>query len=118
MNVNPETLYRNSHRNVSRMSMDFKRNLNNTNLLCAYNRLPEIGTIRETFFNNQVGTKHGLNSVKKGDFIVDGKYTIEVGGSDKSFEQTKDISGSYLAIDDVEFGRSNKIPLWLFGFLY
>jgi len=38
-----------------------------------------------------------------------------VGGKDKSFDQIKDISESFLAIDDVEKGRGNKIPLWLFG---
>lgn len=103
---------------IRQMSSPDKLFLDNTNLMYAYNRSPEIGTIRETFFNNQVGTKHELNSVKKGDFLIDGKCTIEVGGADKSFEQIKDIPDSYLAIDDVEFGRGNKIPLWLFGFLY
>lgn len=103
---------------IRQMSAPDKLFLDNTNLMYAYNRSPEIGTIRETFFNNQVGTKHELNSVKKGDFLIDGKCTIEVGGADKSFEQIKDIPDSYLAIDDVEFGRGNKIPLWLFGFLY
>lgn len=103
---------------IKQMSAPDKLFLNNANIMYAYNRFPEIGTIRETFFNNQVGAKHELNSVKKSDFLVDGKYTIEVGGADKSFEQIKDIPDSYLAIDDVEFGRGNKIPLWLFGFLY
>ena len=103
---------------IKQMSAPDKLFLNNTNLMYAYNRFPEIGTIRETFFNNQIGTTHELNSVKKGDFLIDDKYTIEVGGADKSFEQIKDIPDSYLAIDNVEFGRGNKIPLWLFGFLY
>ena len=103
---------------IKQMSAPDKLFLNNTNLMYAYNRSPEIGTIRETFFNNQVGTTHELNSVKKGDFLIDDKYTIEVGGADKSFEQIKDVPNSYLAIDNVEFGRGNKIPLWLFGFIY
>ncbi|MBR6092882.1 MAG: AAA family ATPase [Bacteroidales bacterium] len=103
---------------IKQMSAPDKLFLHNTNLMYAYNRFPEIGTIRETFFNNQVGAKHELNSVKKGDFLIDGKYIVEVGGADKSFEQIKGIPDSYLAIDDVEFGRGNKIPLWLFGFLY
>ncbi len=51
-------------------------------------------------------------------FLVDEKYIIEVGGADKTFKQIKDIPDSYLAIDNVEVGRGNKIPLWLFGFLY
>lgn len=53
----------------------------------------------------------------KGDFLVDGKYIFEVGGESKSFGQIKDIQNSYLVIDtDTE--NKNKIPLWLFGFLY
>jgi len=39
-------------------------------------------------------------------------------GPKKSFNQIKDVENSFLAIDGVEFGRGNKIPLWLFGFLY
>jgi len=28
------------------------------------------------------------------------------------------IKNSFIAQDDVELGYENKIPLWLFGFLY
>jgi len=30
----------------------------------------------------------------------------------------KDISNSFTVADDIEVGFKNKIPLWLFGFLY
>ena len=36
----------------------------------------------------------------------------------KSFDQIKDEPDSFLAIDDVEIVRGNKIPLWMFGLLY
>ncbi len=52
------------------------------------------------------------------DFLVDDRYLFEVGGPKKSFNQIKDVENSFLAIYGVEFGRGNKIPLWLFGFLY
>lgn len=103
---------------VMQMSSPDKLFLDNPNLMYAFNRHPETGTVRETFFYNQVGRVHELNAPKQGDFLIDGTHTIEVGGADKSFEQIKDLPDSYLAIDDVEFGRENKIPLWLFGFLY
>jgi len=45
-------------------------------------------------------------------------WKLEVGGKDKSFNQIKDITDSFLAIDDVEIGREGKIPLWMFGLLY
>ncbi len=54
----------------------------------------------------------------KGDFLVDGVYTFEVGGKGKGFDQIKDMKNSFLSLDDIEIGVGNKIPLWLFGFLY
>ncbi len=38
--------------------------------------------------------------------------------SGESFDQIKDMPDSFVAYDDVEIGTGNKIPLWLFGFLY
>jgi len=92
--------------------------LNNTNLfevLCAN---LEIGTIRETFFNSQLRYRHKLHYPKKGDFLVDKKYLFEIGGKNKSFKQIKDIQNSFIVADDIEIGFGDKIPLWLFGFLY
>ena len=103
---------------VKQLSSPEKLFLDNPNLMYAFNRNPEIGTIRESFFFNQTRHGHNLNHPQKGDFLIDGKYTVEVGGADKTFDQIKDLPNSYLAIDDVEFGRGNRIPLWLFGFLY
>ena len=36
----------------------------------------------------------------------------------KSFEQIKDEPDSFLAVDGTETGHGNRIPLWLFCFLY
>ena len=36
----------------------------------------------------------------------------------KTFEQIKDQPDSFLAIDGVETGHANRIPLWMFGMLY
>ena len=103
---------------LKQMSAPEKLYLDNPNLMYAFNPNSTIGTVRETYFYSQTCHGHELNAPKQGDFIVDGKYTFEVGGADKRFEQIKDLTDSYLAIDGVEFGRGNKIPLWLFGFLY
>jgi len=43
---------------------------------------------------------------------------VEVGGKSKDGSQIKGLNNAYLALDDIEFGQGNKIPLWLFGFLY
>ena len=61
---------------------------------------------------------YSIYYVNKGDFLVDEIYTFEIGGAKKSFNQIKDIENSFIAFDDVEIGHGNKIPLWLFGFLY
>ncbi|MCC8118615.1 MAG: AAA family ATPase [Bacteroidales bacterium] len=91
--------------------------LGNPNLMYALASMPEIGTIRETFFVSQLAEIGSITSPSKGDYVIDGKYLFEVGGARKNFNQIKDIPNSYLAIDDTLVGRGNKIPLWLFGFL-
>jgi len=61
---------------------------------------------------------HTVQTAKKGDFLIDEKYILEVGGKNKGFKQIKDMPNSYVVADDIEIGSGNKIPLWLFGFLY
>ena len=92
--------------------------MHNTNLMYALGTSVVEGTLRETFFLNQLQVGHRLHLPEKGDFLVDGKYLFEVGGRRKSFRQIQDIADSYLAVDDLEIGYGNRIPLWLFGFLY
>jgi len=92
--------------------------LNNPNLNYSYCSQATIGMIRETTFTTFVKTHHELSIPKKGDFLVDEKYLFEVGGKNKSFKQIKDIENSFVVADDIEIGFGNKIPLWLFGFLY
>lgn len=90
---------------------------NNTNLHYAYCDTPDIGTIREVFMRSML-FEHAVSIPKKGDFLVDDTYTFEVGGKNKGFKQIKDLPNSYTIIDNAEIGGKNKIPLWLFGFLY
>ena len=92
--------------------------IGNPNIMYALGGKIETGTIRETFFANQVGAYNNLQYPKKEDFFACGKYLFEVGGSGKSFEQIKDEPDSFLAVDDTEVGAGSRIPLWLFGFLY
>ena len=85
----------------------------------------DIGSMRETFFFNQlscyysiISSNKGIFSNKSGDFICEEKYIFEVGGKNKDFNQIKDTDNSFLALDDIEIGYKKKIPLWIFGFLY
>lgn len=94
--------------------------LNNTSLLYALHTgdISIEGVARETFFVNQMVESHDIKSVSKGDFIIDSKYVFEIGGRKKGFKQIANITDSYIASDNLEIGIGNKIPLWLFGFLY
>ena len=60
----------------------------------------------------------GIYAASRGDFYLEEKYSVEVGGKNKTFSQIKDIPNSFLACDDIEVGHGAKVPLWLFGFLY
>lgn len=78
----------------------------------------DIGTLRETFVLNQVSVNHNVTYPNKGDFLFDGKYLIEVGGSSKDARQIKGVPNSFLILDGIEYPDRKKIPLWLFSFLY
>lgn len=67
---------------------------------------------------NQIDKTHKIEYSKIGDFLLDNKYIVEIGGKNKSFKQIKDLENSFVVADDIEVGFVNKIPLWLFGFLY
>jgi len=92
--------------------------LNNTNLHFAYCNSNNRGTLREVFVASMLQNKHTIEAAKKGDFLVDDKYILEVGGKNKKYKQIKDMQNSFVVADDIEIGSGNKIPLWLFGFLY
>jgi len=91
--------------------------LSNTNLHFAYCDNFQIGTLREVFFVSMFDDTR-VHIPKSGDLVVDNRYIFEVGGKKKGFNQIKDKNNSFVVSDDIEIGSSNKIPLWLFGFLY
>jgi len=92
--------------------------INNPTMMFALTPKVDTGTLRETFFMNQLSQHHEVRYPATGDFLIDRKYLFEVGGKGKSFDQIKDIENSYLAIDNTEIGHKNRIPLWMFGLLY
>ena len=109
------------------MSKPEKLFMQNTNISYALTSKINTGSARESFFVNQIKNYYNskikliddtIFSSKDGDFLVDNQYIFEVGGKNKSFKQIRDIPNSYVLSDDIEIGFNNKIPLWLFGFLY
>lgn len=104
---------------ISSLQKPQKIYLENTNYMYALSsETVNKGNLRETFFANQLKQNHVITYTNLGDFLVDNKYTFEIGGKSKNNKQIKDVSNSYIAADDIEYGFGNKIPLWLFGFLY
>lgn len=92
--------------------------LGNPNLMHVLCPKVDKGNERETFFISQLRVLHDVRYPKQGDFLIDDKHLLEVGGKRKTFGQIADLPDSYLAVDDTEVGSGSRIPLWLFGFLY
>lgn len=107
----------NSVRGPKSLAKPQKVLLDNSTLMYALES-PEVGAARECTFASLLSVAHKVGFAKDGDFIVDGRYLFEIGGKGKGFSQIRNIPDSFVVADDIEFGFGNKIPLWLFGFLY
>ena len=101
--------------------------LENPNLSHTLTDKTHVGTLRETFFVNQLLNAHThqpsqftqpIKTADKGDFLVNKEFTFEVGGKNKGSGQIKGVDNAFIAADEIETGFGPKIPLWLFGFLY
>ena len=88
--------------------------MHDTNLLYAIApENVEKTNLRQTFFYSQVGYILPVNSSENADFLIDHTLHFLVGG-----HKTEPGKGQFAAADMIETGSNNKIPLWLFGFLY
>ena len=104
---------------ITRLQKPEKIYLENTNLMYALNpKQVNLGSIRETFWMNQLSQLHNVTLPQNGDFLIDNLYTFEIGGKNKSSKQIQGINDAYVVKDDIEIGSAGVIPLWLFGFLY
>jgi predicted AAA+ superfamily ATPase len=108
-----------SKKGMSFLSKPEKIYLHNPNLMVAFGGASaEIGSVRETFFINQVSRIGTVHDHHQADFTVNGFHVFEVGGEMKSKKQIKDLENAFIVSDDMEIGFKNRIPLWMFGFLY
>lgn len=104
---------------ISALQKPDKLYLDNPNLMYALvGEGVDVGNVRETFFANQLRVTNDIHLSAESDFIVNGKYTFEVGGKKKGFSQITDIPNSYVVADNIEYGSENKIPLWVLGMMY
>ena len=104
---------------LRRLQKPDKIYLENPNLLYAFAPTQlHIGMVRETFVLNQLKMKHTINYPLAGDFLVDEKYLLEIGGPSKTARQIAKTKNAYVVADDFDFAVGQKIPIWLFGLLY
>jgi len=112
------SLLRSSTKGISYLQKPDKIYLQNPNFIYLFSPgMANIGSVRETFFLNQLSAVHSVTAPKFGDFMVDDAYVFEVGGASKTTDQLQGIPQSYLALD-IKGGSNRRVPLWLFGFLY
>lgn len=103
---------------ISLLNKPEKIYLNNPNIGFALSSSSNTGSLRETFFINQLSLDHEVKFSGVGDFIVDDQFTFEIGGANKSKKQLEGIENGWVVADNMEISVGNKIPLWLFGFVY
>lgn len=109
-------LYKES-KGMTRLQKPDKIFLQNTNLMYCFGNV-NVGNLRETFFVNQLSNTQRISYAEIGDFKINDEFIFEIGGKNKTQKQIKNVEKSYIVADEIEFGFGNKIPLWLFGFLY
>lgn len=76
-----------------------------------------IGSIRETFFYNQMRVNNDVIAAKKTDFRID-DHIFEVGGAGRSQKHLEGNPNGIVVRDDIENGYANIVPLWQFGLNY
>ena len=78
---------------------------------------PDTGSLRETFFYNQMRVQNHVLASRVSDFTIS-EYTFEIGGRKKGKQQIEDVPNGCIVKDDIEYGHHNVVPLWAFGLNY
>lgn len=92
--------------------------IDNPNFMYALGSdLTDIGSVRETFFFNQMRVRHDITSSKISDFRI-GNRIFEVGGKKKGLRQLDGDPNGIVVRDEMEYGSGPFVPLWQFGLTY
>lgn len=91
--------------------------LHNSNLMYSfYPKRFDEHDVLETFFCNTMWKDHTVNKVGNiGSFLIDESMEFRV---TEHATKLKSKSKTTYAVNQLEIGEGNQIPLWLFGFLY
>src|SRR5690606_37691024 len=112
------TLLKSDARSDSALTKPDKVFFENTNILYAFDKHSKnTGTIRETFVLHALSRAGLVSTPAKGDFLMDKKYTIEVGGINKTFHQLAGMPNPILIKEGIVKGSNEILPMWTLGFL-
>lgn len=112
------SLLRDSTSGIRELGKVEKVFIDNPNLMTVLaGGVPNIGNLRETFFFNQMRVKNQVFSSRISDFEI-GDVTYEVGGRNKGRKQLTQANKGIIVKDDIEYGSSRIVPLWMFGMNY
>lgn len=91
--------------------------MHNSNLIYTiYPPRQDRQDVIDTFFVNSMWKDHVVHKGAKGwSFLVDGQVNFKVSTQEG---KTRVQSDSYYAVDGMDIGHDNVIPLWMFGMLY
>ncbi len=91
--------------------------MHNSNLIYTiYPPRQDRQDVIDTFFVNSMWKDHVVHKGAKGwSFLVDGNVNFKVSTTDGKTRQQQD---SFYAVDGLDAGHENVIPLWMFGMLY
>lgn len=91
--------------------------MQNTNLMNALSFIDENKEgIGKTFLFNNLHANHMVNLGKSSDFLIDRTIAIKYLINEK-LRKNSNLKVVF-AVDDLLIGNENRIPLWMFGFLY
>lgn len=106
-------------RSVSALAKPEKIFLNNPTLQFALaTGNPDVGSLRESFVLSQLSVKHDVTLPKLGDFMVDGRLTLEIGGPGKTNKQIQALPDAWTVKEGLEVAAGRSLPLWLLGMVY
>ena len=91
--------------------------MHNSNLIYTiYPPRQDRQDVIDTFFVNSMWKDHVVHKGAKGwSFLVDGNVNFKVSTTEGKTRQQQD---SFYAVDGLDAGHDNVIPLWMFGMLY
>ena len=91
--------------------------MHNSNLIYTiYPPRQDRQDVIDTFFVNSMWKDHVVHKGAKGwSFLVDGQVNFKVSTQEG---KTRVQPDSFYAVDGLDMGHDNVIPLWMFGMLY